>query len=174
MARKRIPDDKLERAVPVPPGHGLSGGHEIDAFWDDTDDVAVLKDRIRRKQMQVEKLKEQKALAVAAQALKFEEGYTDALVNLAPQLLAVDEKITSIVNQLLDGDLDEDQVKLLKALLPELTKQRDRLYGKTRQRLSTTTVSASVDINALMNQNRGEVDPGVVVDVEVLSEETDQ
>lgn len=170
---------ELERARPlIDPVTGKPAGlgnHEIDVSWPDTDDVLVLKDRLRRRKMQVEKLKEQRALARDAQRLKYEEGYTDALVELAPQLLAVDQKITAIVDQLLDGALDEDQVKLLKALLPELTKQRDRLYGKTRQRLSTTSLSASVDINALMNGGKTVpvLDEGDVVDVPVLEEEVD-
>ena len=73
-------------------------------------------------------------------------------------------------------NLGEDELKLLKALLPELSKQRDRLYGKTRQRLSTTSVSASVDINELMRQGQAakSLEPGgEVIDVEVLDEQED-
>lgn len=163
------PNGKAKRV-----GGGVPSSHEIDAAWGDTDDPRILKDRLRRYKAQVAKVKQDRMDLRAAQKLRFEEGYNEGLLSLAPTLLSIDEKITRMVDEILGGELDEDRLKLLKALLPELKEQRNRLYGKVRQRLSTTSVSASVDINELQRQSRDrELERGGsgVVDAEVVDEE---
>jgi hypothetical protein len=151
----------------------VKGSHEIDAFWGDTDDVRVLKDRLRRQKAQVEKLKRDRAELRAAMKLKTEEAYQEGLLSVAPALLEVDKKVTAIANEILSGEIDGERLKVLKALLPELGKQRDRLYGKTRQRLEQSTVSASVDINELLRQKQGVLEAaGEVIDVEGVEDES--
>lgn len=175
MARKRIPDELLERAVPV--GHGVPGSHEIGALWAPTDDPRILNERLRRREAQVTKLKKDRQELKDAMKLKTEEAYNDGLLAVAPALLEIDKKITAVVDKMLTAGIDEDNLKVLKALLPELSKQRDRLYGKTRQRVQSTSLSASVDINELQRQAQamlpkgGAGDPEAAIDVDVIDEE---
>jgi hypothetical protein len=168
------PTDPNGRAKPV--GGGVPGSHEIDAAWGDTDDPRILKDRLRRYKAQVAKVKQDRADMKVAMRLKTEEAYNEGLLSVAPQLLAIDKRVAEITTALLEGHLGEDELKLLKTLLPELSKQRDRLYGKTRQRVDTTSLSASVDINELQRQSRealpvGDAERAEPIDVEVLDEE---
>ena len=98
---------------------------------------------------------------------------------MAPKLLEIDKRVAEITQALLTAEIGEDRLKVLKALLPELSKQRDRLYGKTRQRVQSTSLSASVDINELQRQSRAVLGVGVpdaesagdVIEAEVVDEE---
>lgn len=161
--------DELERARPLP-GHGGTGNHSIEHAWAPTDDALVLADRLRRKSMQVEKLKRDKVELRQALSLKTEEAYQEGLLAAAPTLLAIDRKIADIVDRLVSSDVGEDELRLLKALLPELSKMRDRLYGKSRQRVQSSSVSASVDIGELMARARGGGEVLDAVDAEVIDE----
>lgn len=178
MVRNPYPEERLERAVPV--GNGIAGSHEIGALWAPTDDPEILKDRLRRRDEQVRKLKEDRAELKVAIKLKTEEAYNEGLLAMAPKLLEIDSAVTELAQKILkrsaEGIADED-LKALKVLLQETTKQRDRLYGKTRQRVTSTSLSASVDINRLQEQSRGVLAAGVEpetvdeIDVDVVDEE---
>lgn len=172
------PTDLTGKAKRV--GHGVPGSHEIDAFWVDTDDPRILKDRIRRYKAQVEKVKRDRSELKVALKLKTEEAYNEGLLASAPKLLEIDTKVTELANKILTRSsegISEDDLKALKVLLAETTKQRDRLYGKTRQRVSTTSFSASADITEIMNRGRSAALAGVgddaPIDVEPLGEETE-
>lgn len=153
------------------------GNHSIDRDWSPTDDSEELKKRLERKSRQVEKLKADRGELRAAIKLKTEEAYNEGLLSVAPKLLEIDKRVAEITQTILSGSIDEDALKLLKALLPELSKQRDRLYGKTRQRVDTTSSSFSADLTELMNRKSVVSLPALpdpasdVVDAEVVDEE---
>lgn len=174
---ERPPTDPTGKAMPV--GHGVPGSHEIDAFWADTDDPRVLKDRLRRYKAQVEKAKQDRRDLREALKLKTEEAYIEGLLANAAKWQEIDAAITDIVHQAASGPIDEDALKVLKGLAPVVEKQRERAYGKVRQRVSTTSVSASVDINRLQESAQaaarlgaGSGDPEVidVEDAEVVGD----
>lgn len=171
------PTDPTGRARALP--HGL-GGAEIGDGWVDTNDARILKDRLRRREAQVEKLKRDRAELKVAMRLKTEEAYNEGLLSVAPTLLEIDQKIAELAHRILDAPIGGDELRLLKPLLVELGKMRDRLYGKTRQRVQSTSLSASVDINELQRQSRAALGAGApgpetagedVVDVEPEDEE---
>lgn len=144
---------------------------EVGDDWEPTVDPEELNRRLERRRRQVVKLKQDRSDLKAAMRLKTEEAYNEGLLSVAPALLEIDKKLAEITQRLLEGDLEGDDLKLLKTLLPELSKQRDRLYGKTRQRLESSSVSASVDVNELLRQRQGgvlEAGSGDVVDAEVV------
>lgn len=174
--RKRV--SKPERAVPV--GHGVPGSHEFDALWEPSVDPLVLNDRIRRYKAFADKARRDRAEMRQAMKLKTEEAYNEGLLSVAPKLLEIDKKVAELAHTILNAPIGEDEMKVLKPLLAELTKQRDRLYGKTRARVESTALSASVDINELHRQSQAALgvassaDPesaGETIEAEVVDEE---
>jgi hypothetical protein len=134
--------------------------------------VSVLEERLYRRKRQVEKLKRDKAELRASLALRTEEAYVRGLLENASRWMELDARATELAGEILGREeLSEGDLKALRVLLPEISRQRDRAYGKTRQRLESSSVSASVDINELLRQRGvGELVSGDVVDAEVLGE----
>lgn len=167
--------EELERARPV--GHGVPGGHEIDAFWADTDDPKVLKDRLRRYKAQVEKVKRDRSELKVALKLKTEEAFVDGQLSIAPLVVETRKRLAETVARLAAKDvLDDDELKMMKVGLQQLDRWEDRTYGKTRQRVQTTSFSASADITEIMNRKHGvlsEASEDAPIDGEFLDEETE-
>lgn len=148
-----------------------------------TCDPDWLNDRVRKLAMQVRKLKKdmkaERASRRAALNLQHEEGYKDALLEFAPAMLELDEKIARIALGIIDkveaGESTGDERATLRLLLPQVEKQRERLYGRTTQRVDSTMVSASVDVAELARSSRSGrvIDPGPdpdVIEAEVEAE----
>lgn len=153
------PRDVGGRAAPVVYSDGSNAGvgsHEIDHAWGPTDDVRVLEDRLRRRKAQVEKLKADRRELRESLKLRTEEAYIEGLLANAAKWQELDARVTDLAHSIMSqAVISEDDLKVLKAMLPEIGKQRDRAYGKVRQRVSTTSVSASVDINRLQERALG-------------------